>query len=125
MEIETSQKQDSKIREFNTSKSTKFIKDMIVSIEKEIEDYLSEFPEDITIENTWDPIRYKLITVPQTKIRLKKLRKLWKTYKQNSDWKKLISELNSFLIEKGVAKKELLEPFNKSKLALITIDFIS
>jgi len=37
----------------------------------------------------------------------------------------MIKELNNFLMEKGVFKKTIVEPFDKSKLRLITIDFIS
>jgi len=37
----------------------------------------------------------------------------------------MIKELNNFLMEKGIFKKTIVEPFDKSKLQLITIDFIS
>jgi len=37
----------------------------------------------------------------------------------------MIKELGGFLIEKGVFKKIVVEPFDRTKLKLITIDFIS
>ncbi|MEM4707421.1 MAG: hypothetical protein QXL47_02315, partial [Candidatus Anstonellales archaeon] len=62
---------------------------------------------------------------PQTKKRLQHLRKIWREYKKNNDWKKLIKELSDFLIEKGIFKKAIIEPLDKQKLKLIAIDFIS
>lgn len=37
----------------------------------------------------------------------------------------MIKELSRFLIEKGIFKKVIVEPFDKVKLKLVTIDFIS
>ncbi len=41
------------------------------------------------------------------------------------DWEKVIKELDKFLIEKGAFKKIALRPFDRSKLKLVTVDFIS
>ncbi|MBI4149200.1 hypothetical protein HY491_02015, partial [Candidatus Woesearchaeota archaeon] len=66
-----------------------------------------------------------LIAIPQTKKRLQNLRKIWRQYKKANNWRIMIKELSSFLIEKGIFKKVIVEPFDKVKLKLITIDFIS
>jgi hypothetical protein len=124
-EIELSHTQDSKLKELSKSASTKFVKNMINEIEIHINSYLEEYPADTHIEKIWEPIKNKLISIPQTKKRLQNLRKTWKQYKKDNDWKKMITELGGFLIEKGVFKKTTVEPFNKSRLKLVTIDFIS
>lgn len=124
-EIELSQTQDSKIKELSKSRSTSFVKKMIDEIEIQIDSYLNDFPDDDSIDKFWEPVKNKLVSIPPTKKRLQVLRKKWKQYKQDNNWKKLIKELSGFLIEKGIFKKAIVEPFNKSKLKLITIDFIS
>lgn len=125
-EIESKQEQDSKLKEYSKSRSTSFIKKMIDEIEIELNSYLDEFPSDDSIEKLWEIVKNKLLSTPQTKKRLQVLRKKWRKYKKKSgDWKKLIKELNNFLIEKSTFKQNIVEPFDKSKLKLITIDFIS
>ena len=98
---------------------------MINEIELQINSYLNEYPSDTSIEKIWEPIKNKLISIPQTKKRLQTLRKIWRQYKKDNDWRKLIKELGGFLIEKGIFKKTVVEPFDKLKLKLVTIDFIS
>ena len=124
-EIELSYTQDSKLKELSKSRSTKFVKNMINEIELQIDSYLNEFPDDDSIEKIWEPVKNKLISIPQTKKRLQNLRKMWRQYRKDNDWRKMIKELSGFLIEKGIFKKAIIEPFEKSKLKLITIDFIS
>lgn len=124
-ELEASQTQDSKLKELSRSKSTKFIKSIITDIELQIDQYLSEFPEDNSIEKFWEPVKNKLLLVPYTKKRLKELRKYWRQYKKDDNWKNLIKSLSNFLIEKGIHKKTIIEPFDKSKLKLVTVDFVS
>jgi len=60
-----------------------------------------------------------------TKKRLTALRKIWKRYKNDKDWKKLIKNLTDFVWEKGVHIKEQIEPFDINKLKLIVADFVS
>lgn len=124
-EIELSQTQDSKLKGLSKSRSTKFVKKMVDEIEGEIETYLDDFPDDDSIEKFWEPVKNKFISIPQTKKRLQKLRGIWKQYKKDNDWKKMIKELSNFLMEKGIFRKMVVAPFDKSKLQLITIDFIS
>lgn len=124
-EIELSQTQDSRIKDLSRSGSTKFIKNMVDEIELQITDYLTEFPNEDTVEKFWEPVKNKLIVVPPTKKRLQKLRRIWKQYQTDNNWKGLIKSLNEFLSEKGILKKSFVEPYDKSKLKLIAIDFIS
>jgi len=124
-EIELSQTQDSILKELSGNRSTKFIKKMFTEIELQIDDYLTEFPDDTSIEKIWEEIKNKLLMVQYTKIRVKELRKYWRSYKKTGNWKGLIKNLGDFAIEKSVIKREVIEPFDKSKLKLITIDFIS
>lgn len=124
-EIELSYTQDSKIKELSRVSSTKFIKSLIAEMELQINEYLDEFPADDSIEKMWETLKNKLIAIPPTKKRLQTLRKIWRGYKKNNNWKKMMKELSEFLIEKGVFKKAVLQPFDRSKLRLITVDFIS
>jgi len=98
---------------------------MIDEIEIQIDSYLTDFPEDNSIEKFWEPVKEKLINTPQTKKRLQMLRKIWREYKKDNNWKKAIKQLSNFLMEKGLFKKSVVEPFDKLKLRLISIDFIS
>ena len=98
---------------------------MITEIELQIDSYLNEFPDDDSIEKFWEPVKNKIISIPQTKKRLQVLRRIWRQYKKDNNWKEMIKELSNFLMEKGVFKKTIVAPFDKSKLQLITIDFIS
>lgn len=124
-EIELSKTQDSILKELSRSRSSKFIKSMITEIELQIDDYLTEFPEDGSIEKLWEPIKSKLLSIPYTKHRLKELRGFWRLYKKSSDWKGLIKKLSGFVIEKGVHKKVPVEPYEPEKVRLVTVDFIS
>ncbi|MBW2003415.1 MAG: DEAD/DEAH box helicase family protein [Deltaproteobacteria bacterium] len=124
-EIELSKTQDSALKELTRERSSKFIKSMITEIELQIDEYLTEFPEDDSIEKFWEPTKTKLLSIPYTKHRLKELRHFWKEYKKKGDWKGLIKELSGFLIEKGLHKKSPVEPYDSSKLKLVAIDFIS
>ena len=124
-EIELSYTQDSKLKELSKSRSTKFVKNMVHAIELHLDSYMNEFPDDNSIEKFWEPVKNKLISIPQTKKRLQTLRKIWRQYKKDNNWKNIIKDLSNFLIEKGIFKKGVIEPFDKSKLRLITIDFVS
>ena len=94
-------------------------------MELRINDHLDEFPADDSIEKIWEPLKNKLISIPPTKKRLQAIRKIWRVYRKDGDWKKMMKELSGFLIEKGVFKRAVLRPFDKSKLRLVTVDFIS
>ena len=120
-----SQTQDSRLKEISKLRSTTFIKKLIDEVETDINVSLNEFPEEDSIEKFLEVVKNKLISVPQTKKRIQELRKIWRAYQKDGNWKKMIKELNNFLIEKGVFKKEIVEPFDKSKVKLVAIEFIS
>ena len=98
---------------------------MIDEIELQISEYLYEYPTDTSVEQVWDAIKTKLLSLPPTKKRIQALRQIWKTYKKNNDWKRMVQDIEEFLTKKGVFKKVVLEPFDSSKLKLVTMDFIS
>ena len=124
-EIELSNTQDSQLKELNRSNSTKFIKKMIDEIEMQISEYLYEYPTDTSVEQVWDAIKTKLLSLPPTKKRIQALRQIWKTYKKDNDWKRMVHDIEEFLTKKGVFRKVVLEPFDSSRLKLVTMDFIS
>ena len=124
-EIELSNTQDSQLKELNRSNGAKFIKKMIDEIELQLNDYLYEYPNDTSVEHVWDQIKAKLLSLPLTKKRLQVLRQIWKSYKRDNDWKKMVEELGNFMTEKGIFKRIEIEPFDASKLRLVTMDFIS
>ena len=124
-EIELSNTQDSQLKELNRSNSTKFIKKMIDEIELQLNDYLYEYPNDTSVEHLWEQIKSKLLSLPPTKKRLQDLRQIWRSYRKNNDWKNMIEELGNFIGKKGMFKKTKIEPFDSTKLKLVTMDFIS
>jgi superfamily II DNA or RNA helicase len=124
-EIELGNTQDSQLKELNRDNSTKFIKKMIDEIELQLNDYLYEYPNDTSVEHVWEQIKSKLLSLPPTKKRLQTLRQIWRAYKKGNDWKTMIEELGNFMHEKGMFKKTKIEPFDLSKLKLVTMDFIS
>lgn len=124
-EIELSYTQDSKLKELSRIQSTKFIRSLIVEVELQINRYLDEFPANDSIEKIWEPLKNKLISIPPTKKRLQTIRKIWRVYKKDNDIENMMKELSGFLIEKGVFKCTVLQPFDRSKLRLVAVDFIS
>ena len=124
-ELEQQQKVDTEMVKISKDPSSKFIQYIIREINIQINSYLSGFPGEQSIVELWDKTKSKFLRVPLTKRRLKNLRKIWKIYKNNGDWKKLISEINKFL--EGMKMKQAVElkPFDKTSLRLVVIDFIS
>ncbi|NVM53144.1 MAG: hypothetical protein HWN66_05535 [Candidatus Helarchaeota archaeon] len=124
-EIEQKETVDTTLVELSRDRSTKFVSKIIREIEHEIDDYIIEFPEEKHIEEFWEPVKNKLISIPYTKKRLSDLRKKWRGYKKDKNWKKLIKKLNDFVWEKGIKVKAPIEPFDSNKLKLIVADLIS
>ena len=124
-DIESRNITDTQQVHFSKDKGAKFIKDIVITLEKELDNYLLDFPEDNSLEKEWNETKVKLLNISLTKKRLQVLRKIWKYYRTSPNWKKLIRELTDFVSDKLVQEKEKLEPFNKSKLRLITLEFIS
>lgn len=124
-EIQLKETQDTSMVELTRDRSTKFIKQIIDEIEIQIDTYLLDFNEDKKIEQDWTEIKNRLLETPLTKKRLSVLRKIWKKYKTENNWKALIKEIGTFLQDKGTLQKEKLEPFNKKNLRLVVVDLIS
>ena len=124
-EIELSQTQDSKLKDLSKQRATLFLKKLINEVEMQIDNYLEKYPTDDEIEKEWEEVEDLLVTTPLTKKRVQVLRKFWKKLKNDRNWKVLVVDLKEFLSGKGAIKKKPLKPFDKSKLKLITLDFIS
>ena len=124
-EFEQEQKVDTELVRIVKDRSSRFIRDMIKEIEICIDEYLSEHPEDRDIVLLWDTTRNKLLTISLTKRRLQILRKMWRNYKKSGNWKKLISEIWNFVKQLSSKRRIEIPPFERSKLKLVAIDFIS
>ena len=124
-EFEQEQKVDTELVRIVKDRSSRFIRDMIKEIEICINEYLSEHPGDKDIISLWDNTRNKLLTISLTKRRLQILRKMWRKYKKSGNWKKLISDVWNFIGRLSSKKRIEIPPFEKSKLKLVAIDFIS
>jgi len=124
-EMELSVTQESKMREISKSRSSSFVKKMIEEIDFEISSMLTYYPNRESLIKGWSDIRAALINLPKTKKRLQVLRKIWNDYKKNKNWDELINLLTEFSAEKALYQKKFISPFDKTKLQLITIDFIS
>jgi len=124
-EIEVSRKTDPGIKELSQAVNTKFIIKMIQEIELQIQDHLEHYPDDEDIEKVWEHVRRQLETIPETKKRLQILRKIWKEYQNNQDWKMMIKKIETFTLDKETFQREVINPYDPKKLRLVTIDFIS
>jgi superfamily II DNA or RNA helicase len=124
-EIATSRTQDSGLRAIVCIAGNKFIKDIIDTVEARVTAHIEDFPQDREVETAWDAVKAKLCQIKITKKRAQVLRRYWRAYKRDENWKRLINELGKFLQDKGVFERIPLAPFDESKLKMITIDFIS
>ncbi len=124
-EFEQEQKVDTELVRIVKDRSSRFIRDIIKEIEICIDEYLSEHPEDRDIVLLWDTTRNKLLTISLTKRRLQILRKMWRNYKKSGNWKKLISEIWNFVKQLSSKRRIEIPPFERNKLKLVAIDFIS
>jgi len=87
-----------------------------------IENYLDT--NDPLIEKI-NEITTKLSNVALTKLRMRKIRKIWKNYMDSKNWHTLIMSLQSFLKEKPANETDIQEKFKENKLKLICVDYIS
>lgn len=125
-EVEQHKKIDPSTVHKSLDLSEKFVNSIIREIEKFMDDYLLDFPEDKNVEADWLVGRTKLLSIPLTKKRLRDLRRIWKAYKnQHKNCVRLIGDLKAFCEDKTVVEKEAFEPFDRKKLKLVVIDFIS
>lgn len=119
------QTQESRVKEWSTSQSTVFLKSMMNVLDYEVNEHLIEYPADKEVEEQFYRVQEQLGHTPLTKKRLQTLRKIWKEHKKHYNWKKTLQTLDNFLKDKETLNKNKLEPFDKSKLQLVTIDFVS
>jgi hypothetical protein len=124
-EIEESRKTDSGLKELSQAQNTKFIIKMVQETELQIQDYLEHYPDDDAIERKWETVRKKLETIPETKKRLQTLRKIWREYQNNQDWKTMIAKIDTFTLDKETFQRDEIRPFDMKKLRLVVVDFIS
>ena len=104
-EIELSQTQDSKLKDLSKQRATLFLKKLINEVEMQIDNYLEKYPTDDEIEKEWEEVEDLLVTTPLTKKRVQVLRKFWKKFKNDRNWKVLVVDLKEFLSGKGAIKK--------------------
>lgn len=119
---------DSKFREWDEDHATKFLKNVIRSLNIELRDHLKKFPDDEKTENQIDKIDEKLRMITLTKQRTKDVRQFWRDYKGENghgDWKKLANQLEEYLNDKSSSRGTELEEFDPEQLELITVEFIS
>ena len=124
-DIESKNKTDTQQVHWTKEASTKFLIKLVKEIDHDLEDYLLDFPEDNALEKEWDQTKNKLVNINLTKKRLQVLRGIWRNYKNSPNWKKLIKDVTQFVSDKLVYEKEGLDEFDKTKLRLIALDFIS
>lgn len=123
---EIEQKETDLLAEISRDLSTKFIKTMKYEMDRKVYDYLLEYPEDRTILDRWEQIKDRLLKIPLTKRRLRSMRKIWNSYnKYHKEWKRLLEDIEEFLADKTAFQRGKIEPFDRKKLKLIVIDFIS
>ncbi len=124
--IRVKEEADTKQQDWSKERSKKFLNQLIIEIERDIEDYILDFPEDNALEKQWEETRKKLVNISLTKKRIQIIRKVWNNYKKgHKNWKKLIVDVTNFVSDKLVYEKEGLDEFDEKKLRLITLDFIS
>jgi hypothetical protein len=117
---------DTSFNELTSDKSKKFVSSIIREIDLRLEDYLLDFPDDKKIEEKWEILKVKLLSISLTKKRLKHLRDIWRRYKDiYKNWKQLLNDISEFLEGKVSIEKDIFLPYDSRFLKLITIDFIS
>ncbi len=124
-ELEQKERTDTELVRIARDRSSRFIRDLIKEIELHLEEYLYDYPEEREWEELWDTVRGKLLEVSLTKRRLQMLRKQWRGYKKSGDWKGLIKEMEVFLTGMRERSQAEIPPFDRNKLKLVAVDFIS
>ena len=75
-DIEAKEKSETQQVHWNKEVGTKFLISIVKEIEHELDEYLSDFPEDRKLEEEWTLTQDKLKSISLTKKRLKSLRKI-------------------------------------------------
>ena len=117
---------DSALGELTADRSKKFVTSIVREMDIRLDEYLFDFPEDKEVEERWEGIKEKLLSISLTKRRLQELRAIWRNYKNNhKDWKRLLKDLSEFLEGRLSPETEGIPPYDPGLLKLITVDFIS
>lgn len=125
-EVEQRETVDPTLGEFTSDRSKKFVSSIIREMDLRMDEYLLDFPEDKEVEERWEEIKEKLLSVSLTKKRLQCLRAVWRDYKNNhKDWKRLLKDIAEFLEGKLWIEREEIQPYDSQLLKLIAIDFVS
>lgn len=125
-EVEQRKAVDPTLGELTSDRSKKFVSSIVREMDLRMDEYLLDFPEDKEVEERWEGIKERLLSVSLTKKRLQKLREVWRNYKNNhKSWKRLLRDISEFLEGKLHMEKEKLPPYNPELLKLVTIDFVS
>ncbi len=90
-------------------------------------DFIKEnyFEDNEPMNEKIENIIVNLSSIALTKLRLRKLRRIWRNYKNSRNFHKFIAELDVFLKEKPVNEEQDVVKFDERKLKLICVDFIT
>lgn len=125
-EMEQREKVDPAVGELSRDRSKKFVSDMVRELDLSVDEYLLDFPEDKEIEERWEGLRERLLSVSLTKKRLQRLRAIWREYRKgHRDWKRLMKDISGFLEGKLSVERDWIPPYDAKRLKLVAIDFIS
>ena len=125
-EAEQRERVDSAFSELSQDRSKKFVSNLIREIDLQIDEHILDFPEEKVLEDKWEEVKGRLLTISLTKKRLQGLRAVWRDYKNNhKNWKGLLKELSEFLEGKLTFEKKDIPPYKPELLRLVAIDFIS
>ena len=98
---------------------------MIEELEHLKQEYFSEYDQAGVYIKSIDEIVTKLNEISFTKRRVKDLRNIWRTYKQNKNPRAFLRELTEFAREKKILSQDAEEEFDEKKLKLVCVDYIS
>ncbi len=125
-EVEQREAVDPTLSELTRDRSKKFVSSIIREMDLRMDEYLLDFPEDKELEEKWEVIKERLLSVGLTKKRLQQLRAVWRNYKNiHKDWKRLLKDISEFLEGKIAVERKGIQPYNPQLLKLVAIDFIS
>ena len=123
--LESQNAQDVATSHIIKQNTAKFMPKMLAKIDKDVDNYLSEYPTEKELESNWDSILSKIKNVPTSKKRLKTLREIWRGLQKDKNWKGAITKLGVYVSDKKELTYKNITPFNRKKLKLVVVDFIS
>jgi len=113
-------------KRLNKERGYKFVLKLHDTLEKYVDEYEEDYPADEEYINKGYDTVDKLYKINFTKHRAKELRSIWRKYTNNLiTTAVLLKETEKFINKYKPQKVNRLEPFDSSKLKLITIDFVS